>query len=323
MQVKDFDEFKYPQRKPWIVWLLILVFLMFAVNRMRTRRQGARQAVDDPGAREQLDPASVPGKTGAASDLPALAPVAVRDAVRRNLADAKGLISEDNYLPAREILFKALVTAGNDTVLRGEVEKLLGAVNIELVMTPRPMPEKIDYLVQRGDSIARIANRNGTTVELIRKSNRISNPNLIRAGDRLRVLTAPFSVRVSIERNDMVLELDGRFFKRYPVGTGKYGRTPVGTFEISDRIPEPVWWRPDGRAIPFGDPENILGTHWLAIRATGETEDARGYGLHGTWDDKSIGHAESAGCVRMHNADVEEIFTLLPLKTPVVIVSGR
>jgi lipoprotein-anchoring transpeptidase ErfK/SrfK len=119
---------------------------------------------------------------------------------------------------------------------------------------------------------------------------------------------------------ELVLYLNDRFFKRYPVGIGKESRTPLGTFAVSDRIVEPVWWRPDGRQIPFGNPENILGTRWLALRATAGTADVKGYGIHGTWDDKSIGKAESAGCVRMKNSDVEQLFDLVPLGTPVTIL---
>ncbi|MDA0991414.1 MAG: L,D-transpeptidase, partial [Verrucomicrobia bacterium] len=121
-------------------------------------------------------------------------------------------------------------------------------------------------------------------------------------------------------RKDLVVYLDGKFFKRYGVGTGKYGKTPLGEFEIYDKITEPVWWRPDGKEIPFGDPLNILGTRWMAIRATGDTPQVRGYGIHGTWDDSSIGKAESAGCIRMRNSEVEELFDLLPYLTPVRIV---
>ena len=57
----------------------------------------------------------------------------------------------------------------------------------------------------------------------------------------------------------------------------------------------------------------------MAIRATGDTLPVRGYGIHGTWDDNSIGKSESAGCIRMHNRDVEELYTLVTVGTPVEI----
>jgi lipoprotein-anchoring transpeptidase ErfK/SrfK len=83
-----------------------------------------------------------------------------------------------------------------------------------------------------------------------------------------------------------------------------------------------VWYRPDGKEIPYTgkpDGDNILGTRWMNLRPTGETPRLKGYGIHGTWDNNSIGKAESAGCIRMRNEDVEELFMLVPENTPVVI----
>jgi len=45
----------------------------------------------------------------------------------------------------------------------------------------------------------------------------------------------------------------------------------------------------------------------------------RGYGLHGTWKPETIGVQASAGCVRLLNNEVEELFLLTPIGTSVVI----
>ena len=182
------------------------------------------------------------------------------------------------------------------------------------------MPEKIDVIVKSGDSLERIARRHGTTVDLIQKANLVSNPNLIRAGDHLRVFIGKFSLTASKRRNDLVVTMNGKFFARYGVGSGRHGKTPVGNFLLTEKIKEPVWWRPDGKEIPFGHEENILGTRWMTLRAQEGTPDVRGYGIHGTWDEASIGKAESAGCLRMRNRDVEELFLYIPSRTPVTIV---
>ena len=44
-----------------------------------------------------------------------------------------------------------------------------------------------------------------------------------------------------------------------------------------------------GRAIPFGDPENILGTRWMGFE---NSPGARGYGIHGTARPETIGRDE-------------------------------
>jgi lipoprotein-anchoring transpeptidase ErfK/SrfK len=190
-------------------------------------------------------------------------------------------------------------------------EQLLGAIHTELIFSPRPMPEKSDYTVQPGDSLDRIARKYGTTVELIQKGNNVRGA-LIKSGDRMRVFSGAWAIRVNKSRNDLVLSLNGKFFKRYRVGTGEYSKTPVGEFQIVDRLAQPTWWHPDGRTIPFGDPENLLGTHWLAL-------DIKGYGIHGTWEPDTVGKQSSLGCVRLANPDVEELFTLVTIGTPVII----
>ncbi|MCS6771216.1 MAG: L,D-transpeptidase family protein [Kiritimatiellae bacterium] len=226
------------------------------------------------------------------------------------LREAKQLKGEDRLQDARETALRALDQNPDASTLQA-LESLLGEVGIALVTTPRPMPEKIDYVVQPGDSLGRIARTYGTTIELLEKSNRLKS-RVIRPGDRLRVLTGTWSIRVNKTRNDLVLSLNDRFFKRYRVGTGEYATTPTGEFRITDRIPQPTWWHPDGRTIPYGHPENLLGTHWLAL-------DIKGYGLHGTWEPETIGRQSSMGCVRLVNEDIEELFTLVPVGTRVII----
>jgi len=55
----------------------------------------------------------------------------------------------------------------------------------------------------------------------------------------------------------------------------------------------------------------VLGTHKL--------EMGNGYLLHGTNEEGSIGEAVSHGCVRMYNEDVQRLYALVPVGTPVYI----
>jgi lipoprotein-anchoring transpeptidase ErfK/SrfK len=44
-----------------------------------------------------------------------------------------------------------------------------------------------------------------------------------------------------------------------------------------------------------------------------------GYAIHGTNVDSSIGNNVSHGCVRMHNSDVIELYSLVPYGTTVIV----
>lgn len=252
---------------------------------------------------EPLTPASTP-QTTAPTTAPEVDPGAAL------LAEALKLKEENKLLEAREKAYEALEQARREST-RAEIIKLLGDINITLVFSPHPMPEKVDYVVQPGNTLVVLARRFGTTVDAIRKGNRLTG-STIRVNDRLRILTGKFRIVVSKSRNTLDLYLNDRLFKQYRVGTGEYGRTPTGEFTITEKIPQPTWWRPDGKAIPYGHPENVLGTHWLSLNAPG-------YGIHGTWEPETIGKQASAGCIRLLNSDVEELFMLVPEGTPVTI----
>ena len=212
----------------------------------------------------------------------------------------------------------ALLAQTNDQALTTSLETMLGQINIEMITSQATMPEKEEYIVQPGDSLERIARKFNTTVDLIKKSNAL-NRTVLHPGDRLRVFKGTFTITIRKRQNDLLLQANDRFFKRYRVGTGKFSTTPTGTFIIADKIAQPPWWRPDGKMVPYGDKENVLGTHWMSIQATGNTPAVRGYGLHGTWEPATIGQQASAGCVRLLNNEVEELFLLIPTGTRVVI----
>jgi len=217
-------------------------------------------------------------------------------------------LESDGKLAEARALLQPLVDDGDapDNILT-----LLSEIDTKVLLTAMPAPEKVDYTIVSGDSLGRLAQRFSTTIDLIKKSNNLTR-DMIRVGDRLRIYQGHFAVNVNKTTNELRLTDNGKFFKRYRVGTGEYSKTPVGEFKITTRIVNPPWWRADGKTIPYGDPENILGTHWLGLNVTG-------YGIHGTWDTNSIGKQASAGCIRLANDDIAELYTILPVGSTVVI----
>ncbi len=187
-------------------------------------------------------------------------------------------------------------------------------LNIKMLFSRQITPGTEEYLVRPGDSLEAIARKYGTTVDLLKEMNaQAVKRGSIRPQDRLKVCTEKFSMLVDKSANTLTLKAGERMVKVYPVGTGKEGSTPVGEFKITNKMVEPEWFRPGGGIIPYGDPANLLGTRWMGI-------DSPGYGIHGTWEPESVGKQSSAGCVRLLNADVEELFKIVPVGTKVMIV---
>lgn len=214
---------------------------------------------------------------------------------------------------ARSTLLR-LLHISKDPADRQAAEQQLTRLTWQLLCGPHAFPAVQIVEVQSGDSLEKIGKQHGCTVELLRKMNGKTS-DMIRVGEKLRVFTGTFSLQVDKSDNDMLLRIDGQFFKRYRVATGRNNYTPVGTHTITQRLIHPQWTRPsDNKVIPFGDPENELGTHYLGW-------SAKSFAIHGTWEPESIGTQASSGCVRMLNEEVKEIFMFTPLGTKVTVVN--
>ena len=125
----------------------------------------------------------------------------------------------------------------------------------------------------------------------------------------------PLSVEVDTARYVLRIIENGGVVRRFPVGLGRNGTTPLGDFEIANKITNPDWYN-RGEVVPAGDPENPLGSRWMGLGTDGK---ATSYGIHPTSEAESIGKNESQGCVRMRPADAEEVFRRCPIGTPVRI----
>ncbi|HLY16643.1 MAG TPA: L,D-transpeptidase [Bryobacteraceae bacterium] len=123
------------------------------------------------------------------------------------------------------------------------------------------------------------------------------------------------SIVVSIPDRKLALIEDGRPVRIYPVAVGA-ARTPspAGRYTVIERMSHPTWYGPH-QVVPPGS-RNPLGPRWIGL-------SRRGYGIHGTSNPRSIGHAASHGCIRMQNADVQELFGLVAVGDPVELVAER
>lgn len=237
-------------------------------------------------------------------------PAAIDDA--KKLFDS-GLSYENggNLLKAKSAYQKIIEDCPQSSIVP-KAQEALENVNIKILFSPVITPDSFEYEVQKGDTLTGIARKNNTTIELIAKANGIKD-SMIRYGKKLKITKAKFSIIVDKSQNILTLKSDSEILKTYKVSTGKDSSTPVGTFRITTKIVNPPWYPSGGGFIPAGDPRNILGSRWMGI-------SKEGYGIHGTTDPGSIGTSVTEGCVRMKNAEVEELYSIVPEGTEVVIV---
>lgn len=109
------------------------------------------------------------------------------------------------------------------------------------------------------------------------------------------------TLEVNTYTRTLTVYVDGRKYKTFPVAVGKAKtRTPVGEWAI---IRKSSGWG------------GGFGTRWMELNVPWGI-----YGIHGTNKPYSIGRAASAGCIRMHNRDVEKLYRWVKIGTRVKVI---
>lgn len=243
-----------------------------------------------------------------AQEPTAAAPVVVSEA-KKLYDEAVRLEASGQKLEAKAI-YQKVVNEFADFDQMEAVQNNLGEINLGIILSNLETPNTEYYEVKPGDSLGKISKQYGTTVDLIKLSNNLPN-DTIRAGQRLRVWKGKFSIFVDKSQNILILKSADEVVKVYHVSTGLNNSTPVGKFKVTSKLVDPVWFK-SGAVVPPESPANVLGTRWMGF-------DIAGYGIHGTTEPDKIGQQVTAGCVRMRNEEVEELYTLIPTGTEVVI----
>jgi lipoprotein-anchoring transpeptidase ErfK/SrfK len=122
-------------------------------------------------------------------------------------------------------------------------------------------------------------------------------------------------VIISIPDRRLALLEDGQLVKVYPVAVGRRETpSPDGEFTIINHAVDPTY-RHEGKEVAPGK-SNPLGTRWMGL-------SAKGYGIHGTNVQSSVGKVASHGCFRMKKKDVEELYRRVQVGDAVSIRGER
>ena len=129
------------------------------------------------------------------------------------------------------------------------------------------------------------------------------------------------SIIINTKSNELFYVLGSGKAVKYRVATAKKGFEWAGVHKVSSKTQWPDWRpptemrvrHPELPAFMAGGLKNPLGARAMYLGASI-------YRIHGTNDPKSIGHSASSGCIRMLNADVTELYTLVKIGTEVTVM---
>jgi L,D-transpeptidase ErfK/SrfK len=188
------------------------------------------------------------------------------------------------------------------------------------------------------DTLSDVARRFGVGWEALKRANPNVDPWLPGVGTRVVVPTQ--HVLPDVRREGLVLNLPEMriyYYPRprpgrpltvmtYPVSIGRIDwSTPLGLTRVTAKLRNPVWYPPEsiraehaeyGDELPkivSAEPDNPLGKYALQLAIPG-------YLIHGTNKPFGIGMRVTHGCVRLYPEDIEALFRLIPIGTPVRII---
>jgi LysM repeat protein len=232
------------------------------------------------------------------------------DVSRPEFEAAAKLRQEGKLTEARSALTQFLQKYPNGQNTEA-AKDLLGEVNISILLSKYPSPEKQEYIVKSGDVLARVAHKTKSTPELIMRTNNMHS-TMLRIGDKLLISHPEFSLFIQKKAGDIVLLDKGAFFKRYKIKSMKVPHKAPA--RITTKVAETMAWR-DGKRVGFGTKEYAGSTRWIRLAQAG-------YVLYA---EPSSASAQPGGVAPpptgfgMAPAEVEELSSLVSNKTSVTI----
>ncbi len=216
------------------------------------------------------------------------------------------LIANGDTLAAHRTLSKLY---WNNKEHRAELQSRLDGTSRAIFFQSQPHFVE-PHIIEPNDQLRVIASKYQLSWEYLARLNK-TDPRRIQLGQKLKVVKGPFAAIIDLQDFALTIHLQGYYVKRYDVGIGKDGSSPLGKFSVQNKVENPQYTGPDGKVISGDDPKNPLGERWIDL---GDS-----YGIHGTIDPDSIGKAASRGCIRLRDKDIVEVYDFLVKGSEVVI----
>ena len=195
-----------------------------------------------------------------------------------------------------------------DSTKIDDAKDALGDLNMALMFSTEPSPDKQQYVIQKGDTINSIEHKTKIPGELIMRLNKLDDPTKLRIGEVLNVWRPEFSLRINRKTQVVTLMNKGRFLKRYKVQSWN-APSAKSTAPINAKVGDKVAWK-NGQRVSFGSKDYADSGHWIGISASG-------YTLY--TEDPAQGTPKPPGGLGLAPNEMNELSALLNRSTPVTI----
>lgn len=223
----------------------------------------------------------------------------IPDLGKRHFDKAVDLLKEGNLEAAKET-FYYLLEYYPESKTYPEARRILGEVNMDLLISKTPIPGKTEYVVRGGDAPASIARRTETTIDYLMRANGKTR-TLIYKDERLSVFPLNFELEIKMADKKIIMTHDGTFFKEYDIlGTNLNSavKPPIKT-----EIKEKVAWD-NGRRVQITSKDYLNCQKWIR---TGKI----GLFIRPVEFSKSVDGQAAPPGIFVSKPDIEELFTVV------------
>jgi hypothetical protein len=233
----------------------------------------------------------------------------------RELFDKANTAEQANNLLEARQLFLRLLRMDESQELRPFIERKLGAIHASLYLTNRPAPGKTIHSLASGEKLGKLAQQYGCSLEYLLYVNTIQKPEALQIGKKLMVLQNPsFELLISKRDSMAVLLFNKGFFKRYPLLMHEGTPPPKGPYRVRSRGRRTLGTEEKWTGVVDDQPRFEHDICWVTLSAE-EGSISGVISLQGT---RNVQTKQTPN-VRFRNADIEELYLLLPSNTPVIV----
>jgi LysM repeat protein len=222
------------------------------------------------------------------------------------LEQGKQLIAKGDIEDGKRLLMSIFQSFPKSTKA-DEARKTVGDMNIQNFFSAQPSADKKEYVVVRGDSIAKISSKTKATPELIFKANGLDGL-MIQPGQKFIIPNGQFTVHVFIGAQAVELLNHGEFFQWYKALD--FHLPPNMNAAQLKVIGKEAW--SGGARVAFGERKFHGSSRWVVLSQSGIT-------FYSETSPNTPNVQKPRFGIQLATEDMEELFALLVKDTPVTV----
>src|SRR5467141_116374 len=173
--------------------------------------------------------------------------------------EAAAKLRQEGKIPEPPAALTAFIQKYPNSPHADEANDLLGEVNVDILLSRTPSPEKEEYIVKPGDVLQKVAHKVKSTPELIMRMNNMSS-TMLHIGERLLISHPEFSIVIQRKGKLVVVVDHGAFFKQYHVREEKLA--PKQPAKVTTKVAEVMAWK-GGKRVGIGSKDYVSSTRWI------------------------------------------------------------